>query len=214
MYLTPGLVLSAALWIAHLGDPRVGRSVGVRAVSILVSCGVGLLGLHLIVKSMDWRVLTGYFLGILLLGLTPFIPRRTVWRTWDSANVIIALGLACFILAAYGHTRLIWQWDNYRGLGAYHAAKILRERTTAAEEILAGPSIAWWQNVPFTYYADRPFIRVDTVESLAARQTERRFRYLILSKKEMDKDLAAYTAIRFYTESYYGYLLVDLRRPL
>jgi hypothetical protein len=126
----------------------------------------------------------------------------------------IALGLVCFVLAAYGQTRMIWQRDNEGGLGAYHAAEVLRQRTSPVEEILAGPSIAWGQNPPFTYYADRQFIRVDSVETLAAFQTERRFRYLILSEREMDKNIAAHIAPRFYTEIVKGYLLVDLRRPL
>ena len=214
MYLTPGLVLAAALWVNRLSDPQARRSLGVSATSLFVCCTVGLLGLYRVAENLDWRASTGYLLAILLLGLAPFIPERPVWRRWDTAGITIALGLVCFVLAAYGQTRTIWRRDNEGGLGAYHAAEVLRQRTTAAEEILAGPSIAWGQNPPFTYYADRQFIRVDSVETLAAYQTERRFRYLILSEREMDKNIAAHIAPRFYTETIERYLLVDLRRPL
>ena len=215
MYLTPGLVLAAALWLNDLSDPQARRSLGVRATSLFVSCTVGLLGLYHVAETLDWRASTGYLLAILLLGLVPFIPERTLWRRWDAATMTIALGLVCFVLAAYGQTRMIWRRDNEGGLGAYHAAKVLRERTSPAEEILAGPSIAFWgHNPPLTYYADRQFIQVDSIETLAAYQTERRFRYLILSEKAIDKDLAAHVAPRFYAEAVDGYLLVNLRRPL
>jgi hypothetical protein len=212
-------VLAAALWVNDLSDPQTRRSLGVRAVSLFVCCTVGLLGLYQIAESLDWRASTGYFLAILLLGLTPFIPERPVWRTWDTAGITIALGLVCFVLAAYGQTRMIWRRDNQGGLGAYHAAEVLRQRTTPAEEILAGPSIARAKNPPsknppLTYYADRSFVRVDSIEAFAYRQNEGRFRYLILSKKEVDKNLATHITPMFYTETVDDYLLVDLRRPL
>jgi len=214
MYLTPGLVLAAALWLNDLSDPQSGRSLGVRAVSLFVSCTVGLLGLYQVAERLDWRGSTGYLLAILLLGLAPFIPERPVWRRWDTAGMTIALGLVCFVLAAYGQTRTIWQRDNEGGLGAYHAAEVLRERTSPVEEVLAGPSIAWWGHNPsFAYYADRRLIQIDSIETLAARQTERRFRYLILSKKAIDKDIAAHVTPRFHAEAVDGYLLVNLGRP-
>ena len=215
MYLTPGLVLAAALWLNDLSDPQARRSFGVRATSLFVSCTVGLLGLYHVAETLDWRASTGYLLAILLLGLVPFIPERTLWRRWDAAAMTIALGVVCFMLAACVQTRTIWRRDNEGGLGAYHAAEVLRERTSPAEEILAGPSIAFWgHNPPLTYYADRQFIQVDSIETLAAYQTERRFRYLILSEKAIDKHLAAHVAPRFYAEAVDGYLLVNLRRPL
>jgi hypothetical protein len=129
-------------------------------------------------------------------------------------NRAIALALVTFLLAAYGQVRMIALRDNQGGLGGYRAAQVLRKRTTPAEEILAGPSIAWGGNPPFTYYADRQFIKVDGIETFGAYQTQPRFRYLVLSKKEMDLDLIAHITPRFFAETLDRYLLVDLRRPL
>ena len=213
MYLTPGLVLAAALWLSGLSDPKTRQSPEVRITSLLASCTVGLLGLYCVAKRLDWQVSTGYFVVILLFGLAPFIPEGTVRRRWDTARITIALGLVCFVLAAWAQTRMISRRDNEGGLGAYLAAAVLREQTNASEEILAGPSIAWGWNPPFTYYADRPFIRVDGIESLAAYESEGRFRYLILSKKDLDNDLAAHVTPRFHAVAVGGYLLIDLKRP-
>jgi len=64
------------------------------------------------------------------------------------------------------------------------------------------------------YYADRSFIRVDSIESQLAYESEGRFRYLILSKKEQDKDLVAYNTPRFHVDAVSGYLLVNLDKRL
>jgi hypothetical protein len=219
MYLTPGLVLAAALWVNGLSDPQARRSLGVRATSLFVCCTVGLLGLYHVAGNLDGRSSTGYLLAILLLGLAPFIPERRM-RTWDPAG-ITAPGLVCFVLAAYGQTRTIGG-RIIRGLGAYHAAEVLRQRTSPAEEILAGPSIAADpsftrpKNPQVTYYADRQFIRVDSIETLVTRQTEGRFRYLSSAKKRRVKLLIR--LLQIISSGFYGdhwtYLLVDLRRPL
>jgi len=214
MYLAPGLILAAALWLRDLTDPKTRRSTKARLISLLASCTVGFLGLYYVAESLDWREITGYFVALLLFGLAPFFPEKTGQREWDTARFNIVAGLLLLVLAACVETSTISQRDNEGGLGAYVAAAALRDRTSAAEAILAGPSIAWGQNPPLIYYADRPFIRVDSIESQLAYESEGRFRYLILSKKEQDKDLVAYNTARFHVEAVSGYLLVNLDKRL
>jgi hypothetical protein len=216
MYLTPGLVFAAAVWINDLDDQRsaVNLSLKACAISSLTLIAIGILGLYRVAQWLDYRISVGYFLAIFLFCLAAFIRQPLLGGRWHMGNLAIVLALVSFLLAAYGQVRLMALRDNQGGLGAYHSAEVLRQRTTPAEKVLAGPSITWGANPPFTYYADRQFIRVDSIETLAAYQKKRKFRYLILSKKEMDKDLVTHIVPRFYYETVNGYLFVDLRRPL
>jgi 4-amino-4-deoxy-L-arabinose transferase-like glycosyltransferase len=216
MYLTPGLVLAAAVWINDLGDQQsaMNSSVTACAISSLTFIAIGIIGLYQVGPWLDYRISAGYFLAIFLFCLAAFIRQSLLGARWHMGNRAIALALVTFLLAAYGQVRMIALRDNQGGLGGYRAAQVLRKRTTPAEEILAGPSIAWGGNPPFTYYADRQFIKVDGIETFGAYQTQPRFRYLVLSKKEMDLDLIAHITPRFFAETLDRYLLVDLRRPL
>ena len=115
IYLTPGFVIAAALWIIHLSDERFRLAVRSSPIPLLVVSALGFIGLGHVAHGLDWRVSAGYFLATTLFGLAPFISLRLLWRMLDIAGIAITLGVVSFTLAAYGQTRMMGLADNRGG---------------------------------------------------------------------------------------------------